>query len=283
MNDFKDKVSVVTGAGSGIGRGLAERCAAEGMKVVLAGINESTLRQTDERIRPTGAATLIARTDVSKADDVQALAQKTIETFGAVHLLFNNAGVGENSTVVESTLADWRWILGVNLWGSIHGMHFFVPLMMRQRCDCHVVNIASIDGVVPSGGPYGVSKHGIVALSEGLHMYLGQVGSRVRVSVVLAGAVKTNIVDAERNRPADLMNDPSKTPKPSPDAQAFTKRMRLLVENGMSPGQVADIVFDGIRQEKFYIYTHPEMLKPMLQAYMETILEERDPGRVTPA
>src|SRR4030042_4453683 len=150
MKEFKGKVAVITGAASGVGLGLAERCAQEGMKVVLAGINEDTLRKAEKDIKKTGATTLVVKTDVSKASDVETLAKKTIDSFGAVHLLFNNAGVSAGISVWGSTLADWEWTLGVNLWGVIYGVHFFVPIMLKQNTECHIVNISSGNGLLTS-------------------------------------------------------------------------------------------------------------------------------------
>ena len=167
VKDFKDKVAVVTGAASGIGRALAERCAQEGMKVVLAGINAENLKKTEQVLRAEGAIVLSVPTDVAKLADIEALAQKTLSAFGAVHLLFNNAGVGAGSTIWESSLADWQWVMGVNLWGVIFGLRIFVPIMLAQDTECHIVNTASIVGLMPPFhpfAPYQVSKHAVVAL-----------------------------------------------------------------------------------------------------------------------
>ena len=144
MQMFHDRVAVITGAASGIGRGLARRCAREGMQVVLADIEQAALAETETELRALGASVIGVVTDVSKAADVEALAQQTLDAFGAVHLLCNNAGVGVVRSVWESTLADWEWVLGVNLWGAIHGLRVFVPLMLQQDSECHIVNTASI-------------------------------------------------------------------------------------------------------------------------------------------
>src|SRR5215469_6815062 len=166
MKTFQGKVAVITGAASGIGRALAERCAQEGMKVVLADIEEQALLQVSRELAAQGAQTLALPTDVSQAGDVETLARKAFETYSAVHLLFNNAGVGGGKTAWESTLADWEWVLGVNLWGVIHGIHFFVPRMLEQHCEGHIVNTASPGGFISTKamGIYRVSKHGVVAL-----------------------------------------------------------------------------------------------------------------------
>src|SRR2546423_9022177 len=170
MKDFQGKVAVVTGAASGIGRGLAEKCVREGMKVVLADVEEKVLNQASAELKALSGDVLAVRTDVSKAGDVEALAQQAFDTYGAVHLLFNNAGVGGGSTLWESTLADWEWVLGVNLWGVIHGIRTFVPRMLEQHTEGHIINTASVAGLISSpGGIYNVTKHGVIALSETLY------------------------------------------------------------------------------------------------------------------
>ena len=173
MRELKDKVAVITGAASGIGFGLAQHAAKEGMKVVLADVEESALKQAELRIKELGAETLAVKTDVSKAEDVEALANKTIDIFGGVHLLCNNAGVGGGVFALENSLADWKWVLGVNLWGVIHGVHYFARIMDKQDTECHIVNTASDAGFfIGAGIAYTVSKHGIVALSEALYSEL---------------------------------------------------------------------------------------------------------------
>ncbi len=208
MKDFQDKVAVVTGAASGIGRALAEKSAQEGMKVVLADVEESALKQAEEELKASGAQVLAVRTDVSQAAEVEVLAQKTFDTYGAVHLLFNNAGVAAGTTVWESSLADWQWVLGVNLWGVIHGIHFFVPRMLAQDTEGHIVNTASSAGLVSSSGLgiYKVSKHGVVTLSETMALELAARGAKLKASVLCPEWVNTRITDAERNRPQALQN-----------------------------------------------------------------------------
>ncbi len=277
MKEFQGKVAVVTGAASGIGRALAERCAQEGMKVVLAGIGEQTLMQASQELKAEGASVLAVQTDVSKAADVEALAQKAFDTYGAVHLLFNNAGVGAGISLWESTLADWEWTLGVNLWGVIYGIRAFVPRMLEQDTEGHIVNTASIAGLVsgPGLGTYRVTKHGVVALSETLYHELALRGAKVKVSVLCPGFVNTRIMDCARNRPARLLNDPAEE-KMGPESEAMIQFMRQAVEAGMPPHQVADIVFQAIRDETFYILTHPES-KEAIRVRMEDILQERHP------
>ena len=286
MKDFRDKVAVITGAASGIGRGLAERCAREGMKVVLADVEEEALGLTDADMKAGGASTLAVLTDVSKADDVEALAKKTLDAFGAVHLLCNNAGVGTGLSIWESTLADWQWVVGVNLWGVIHGVHTFIPIMLEQGTECHVVNTASAAGLVsgPGQGIYKVTKHGVVSLSETLFHELAMGGANVGVSVLCPGLIDTNVLDGERNRPAELQNDPAvqEAIDASPEVQAIMQAFRSALREGMSPQQVADIVFNAVREKKFYILANAEPFKPSIQARMEDIVQERNPTRVIP-
>jgi NAD(P)-dependent dehydrogenase (short-subunit alcohol dehydrogenase family) len=277
MKEFLGKVAVVTGAASGIGRALAERCAQEGMRVVLAGIGEQPLMQASQELKAKGASVLAVQTDVSKAGDVEALAQKTFDTYGAVHLLFNNAGVGAGTSILESSLADWEWTMGVNLWGVIHGIRAFVPRMLEQDTEGHIVNTASMTGLIsgPGLGIYKVTKHGVVTLSETLYHELALRGAKVKASVLCPGFVNTRIMDSARNRPARLQNDPAEE-QLGPEIEAMVQLMRQAVEAGMPPHQVADIVFKAIRDETFYILTHPE-LKEAIRVRMEDILQERNP------
>jgi NAD(P)-dependent dehydrogenase (short-subunit alcohol dehydrogenase family) len=277
MKDFQGKVAVVTGAASGIGRALAEKSAHLGMKVVLADVEANALKQTEEELKARGADVLIVQTDVSKAKDVEALAEKAFDIYGAVHLLFNNAGVGGGTTVWESSLADWQWVLGVNLWGVIYGVHYFVPRMLAQGSEGHIVNTASSAGLIASSGLgiYKVSKHGIVTLSETLALELGQRGANIKVSVLCPEWVNTRIMDSERNRPAELQNAPEQ--QVSPETEAAIQAVRQVVQNtGIPASQVADTVFDAIREERFYILTHPST-KFGVQLRMEAILHDRMP------
>ncbi|HYK03294.1 MAG TPA: SDR family NAD(P)-dependent oxidoreductase [Thermoanaerobaculia bacterium] len=272
MKDFKGKVAVVTGAASGIGRALAERCAAEGMKVVLADVEARALARTAKELSDDGATLLAVPTDVSKASEVENLARRTIEAFGAVHLLFNNAGVAQYGPVWEATVDDWEWVLGVNLWGVIHGIRTFVPLMLAQDTEGHVVNTASMAGLTAAAGcgVYSVTKNGVVNLSETLYYDLKERGAKINVSVLCPGAVNTGIATASRNRPAGAQ------PQTQGDtlAELFVRR---AVEGGLSPRSVAAQVFDAIRDEKCYILTHPDW-KPLVQMRMESILHDRNPA-----
>lgn len=276
MKEFKDKVAVVTGGASGLGLAMARRFAAEGMKLVLADIEEEGLRRVELEFRKAGVPVMGIWTDVSRPQDIERLAEKTLATFGAVHLLCNNAGVAPGGAVWENTVADWEWVLGVNVWGVIHGVRTFLPIMLRQDAQCHVVNTASVAGLlsVPNMGIYCVSKHAVVTLSECLHHDLVQRHAKIGVSVLCPAYVPTGIVDSERNRPALLRNPPrSKTP----EELAREEQTRHAVLSGrISAEQVADQVFEAVRDERFYILTHAK-IKGAIQARMEDILLERQP------
>ena len=274
MKEFKGKVAVITGAASGIGRALADRCVQEGMKAVLADVEVEALAKTEASLKASGATVLAVQTDVSQARDVAALAQKTLEVFGAVHLLCNNAGVGTEAAIWESTLEEWEWVMGVNLWGVIHGVRAFVPLMLAQDTECHIVNTASMAGLIsgPGLGAYKVTKHAVVSLSETLYHELAERGARVRVSVLCPGIVNTRIMESARNRPGHL---PPTAPL-GPASGARWEALRQLVPAGMPPVQVADAVFAALRKDQFYILTHPEG-KESVRTRMEDILQERSP------
>lgn len=277
MKDFRNKVAVVTGAASGIGRAMAARFATEGMAVVLADIEEEALARAGDEMNATGATALAVPTDVSKASDVEALADRAIDAFGAVHILCNNAGVAVYGVSWERPLKDWQWVLGVNLWGVIHGIRTFVPIMLAQHSEGHIVNTASVAGLTstPLNSVYQVTKHGIVTLSEALHHEFALTGAKVKVSVLCPAWVNTRIMDAVRNRPAELWNEPP-SDTGSPQTEMIEQGFRQAVAAGLTPEQVADQVFNAIRDERFYIITHPEF-KDAVRTRMEEILDERDP------
>ena len=260
MKDFKGKVAVITGAASGIGRGIAERCAQEGMKIVLADIEKAALAGAEAELKTAGATVLAVQTDVSRRSDVESLARKAFDEFGQVHLLVNNAGVAAGGAPWEATWNDWEWVMGVNLWGVIHGVKVFAPRMIAQNTECHIVNTSSGAGLIVGSGsaPYAVTKHAVVALSEALYLALEQKKSLLKASVLCPGMVRTNIYNVERNRPEALRNEEvSLTPEMKAGREAF----RAFLEAGMPPERVADAVFEAIRNERFYVLTHPEWME----------------------
>ncbi|MEO7031967.1 MAG: SDR family oxidoreductase, partial [Herbaspirillum sp.] len=211
MNEFKNKVAVITGAGSGFGHECARIGAKLGMKLVLADVQQDALDQVKSELEAQGTEVLAVRCDVRHADEVQALADATIKRFGAVHLLFNNAGVGSGGLIWENTQSDWEWVLGVNLWGVINGVRIFTPLMLdtakkEPGYQGHIVNTASMAGLLnaPTMGVYNVSKHAVVSLSESLYQDLQLVEAPISASVLCPYFVPTGISQSQRNRPADV-------------------------------------------------------------------------------
>jgi NAD(P)-dependent dehydrogenase (short-subunit alcohol dehydrogenase family) len=275
MKEFKGKVAVITGAASGIGRGIAERCVREGMKVVLADIDEADLTKAETQLKTSGGTVLGVRTDVSKRSDVELLARQALDAFGEVHLLFNNAGVAAGGAPWEATWNDWEWVIGVNLWGVIHGVKVFTPLMLAQNTECHIINTSSTAGLTVGGAsaPYAVTKHAVVALSESLYLTLQQRNSLVKVSVLCPGLVRTNIISSERNRPAELRNEPVAM---TPEMQAGLAAFKAAIDASMPPLQVADAVFDAIKNEQFYILTHPEWTE-VIQLRTDKLLRMENP------
>jgi NAD(P)-dependent dehydrogenase (short-subunit alcohol dehydrogenase family) len=257
MREFAGKVAVITGAASGIGRGIAERCARAGMNVVLADVDEASLAKAEAELKIAGRSVIGVRTDVSKRSDVERLARQALDAFGQVHLLFNNAGVAAGGAPWEATWNDWEWVTGVNLWGVIHGVKVFTPLMLAQNTECHIVNTSSNAGLIVGGfsAPYSVTKHAVVALSESLYLTLQQRNALVKVSVLCPGLVRTGIADVERHRPPEMRNEPV---TPTPEMQAGLAAFKSLIEKSMPPDQVAELVFDAIQNERFYIFTHPD-------------------------
>ena len=281
MKEFKGKVAVITGSASGMGRAVAERFAQEGMKVVLADVEQKALAQAEKELKAAGATVLAVRTDVSKAEDWEALARKTLDTFGAVHILHNTAGVStEGYSILETPMNDWKWVINVNLWGVIHGVMTFCPIMLKQDTECHIVNTSSMAGLIsnPYSGSYNVSKFGIVTLSETLYHELTLMHAKVGVSVLCPGLVNTRLGDADRNRPSELRNDPAEEKKlrALPQVMKLGTLGREMFKTAMSPKQVADMVFNAIKEGKFYIITHPEFLAAV-QTRMEEILQQRQP------
>jgi NAD(P)-dependent dehydrogenase (short-subunit alcohol dehydrogenase family) len=274
MREFVNKVAVITGAASGIGLALAHAAARAKMRVVLADVERGALDEATAAVAARGVETLAVPTDVSSADAVEVLAARTIERFGAVHVVCNNAGVAISGPMWTHTLDDWQWLLGVNLWGVIHGVRAFTPIMLQQGEPAHIVNTASIAGTVcaPGTGIYNVSKFGVVALSETLAVELEMFGAPVKVSVLCPGFVNTRILDSVRNRPAELAS----SGPPPPGQEAMEPMIRQLLASGQAPDQVAEVVFDAIRDERFYVFPNPAW-KERIRARMEGMLEERNP------
>jgi NAD(P)-dependent dehydrogenase (short-subunit alcohol dehydrogenase family) len=249
-------VAVVTGAGSGIGAALAAAFGDAGGRVVLADVEVEALERVGARLRANGVEMLTVPTDVADASAVQRLADTTVERFGHVDVLCNNAGVSTFNLVADQTLEDWRWVLGVNLWGVVHGVGAFLPIMRGQGTPAHIVNTSSIAGLwsgVPFIGPYAVSKVGVVSLSETLRSELRAEQSPIGVSVLCPSSVDTNVMEAERNRPSSLGAE---------QRTGAAEQMRLMIRDGLSgadgktAAQIAAMTLDAIRDDRFWIITH---------------------------
>jgi NAD(P)-dependent dehydrogenase (short-subunit alcohol dehydrogenase family) len=279
MKNLQGKVAVITGAAEGIGKGIATRAAAEGMKLVLADINAAKLELAVAEFKADGANVIGVPTDVAREEQVNALAEQAFAQFGNVHLLVNNAGVAVAKPAWEATQQDWDWVMGVNFYGVTHALRAFVPTMLKRGEEGHIVNTASMAGLTsqPSLATYNASKHAVVTVSEGLHHDLALRQSRINVSVLCPGWVKTGVAHSERNRVAAAAgNDGAETP--AVDAVTLKVGMAIMqaVQNGIPVAQVAAAVFDAIVAERFYILTHPEM-KQAIQIRMEDILQQRAP------
>src|SRR4051812_28956330 len=241
MDQLEGKVAVVTGAASGIGRALADRFAAERMKVVLADVEAGALEVAEKELRDSGAEVLAVQTDVSDPGSVDALARATVDAYGAAHVICNNAGVGGGGQMQTLATADWEWVLGVNLWGVIHGIRAFLPTLLEQD-EAHIVNTASMAGMVagPYMGPYNASKFAVVAISETLFKELAGQSANVGVSVLCPGWVNTNIADSARNRPAELGGGEAA----EESAPGMRDMLRQMLASGMPPAEVAARVLD---------------------------------------
>lgn len=264
MKTFRDKVAVITGGASGLGRQFANVAAREGMKLVLADVQADALERALAELRAQGASVIGMLCDVRKGEQVQALADAAVAEYGAVHLLFNNAGVGSAGLIWENTEADWEWVMGVNVWGVIHGVRIFTRLMLDAAArdasfEGHIVNTASMAGLLnaPAMGVYNVSKHAVVSLSETLYHDLQLVGAPIGASVLCPYFVPTGISQSHRNRPEDVRM----TAGPTASQIAAQFMTDKAVSSGkVSAEEVAELTFKAIADGQFYIYSHPEAL-----------------------
>lgn len=281
MKSFHGKTAVVTGAASGFGLELSRLAARAGMNVVMADVQTDALERAAEEVRGAGAQVLARRTDVSKAGDVEALAEATTQRFGVPHLVFNNAGVGGGGLIWESSVKDWEWVLGVNLWGVIHGVRVFTPLMLEAAgndpdYEGHIVNTASMAGLLnaPNMGVYNVSKHAVVSLTETLYQDLHLVTDQVDCSVLCPYFVPTGIHESHRNRPPEL----AAATKPTPSQMIAQAMSAKAVTSGkVTAAEVAQKVLDAVRDQRFYIYSHPQALGNV-QTRLEDVVMGRNPS-----
>jgi NAD(P)-dependent dehydrogenase (short-subunit alcohol dehydrogenase family) len=261
--ELEGKVAVITGAASGIGFGLAAQAASRGMKLVLADVEEAALQAASDKLAEGGATTLAVPTDVRVADEVEALDTAAFDEFGSVDLLCNNAGV--NLTVArpvwEFSPGDWEWVIGVNLWGAIHGLRSFLPRMMEQSTKSHILNTASSACLIsgPGLGIYKLTKHAVLSLSETTFHDLHGVGARVGVSVFCPGLVKSGIRDASRNRPASLSDE-----RPRSEDQEAVEQM-LRESPAISGAEAGEIALQGLESGLFYIFTEQSSVEPARQ------------------
>ena len=259
MREFEGKTAVVTGAASGMGRAFAERFARAGMHVVLADIEEEALKTAVRELEQEEHRVIGVVTNTMSRDSMQALARRAIDEFGKVHIVCNNAGVTSRGDagaagrrgVWEIPQSDWDWLVGVNFWGVLYGLQVFIPHMLEHGEEGHIVNTASLAGLIPGGGAYGVTKHGVLALSEGLYRDLKARDARIGASVLCPGFVNTGIFKAERNRPEEFA---SGLPESNAGARA---NIDSVLQHAKQPAEIAEIVFEAIQSDRFYILPHP--------------------------
>jgi len=281
MQSFSEKTCVITGAGSGLGREFALLAAKLGMRLVLADVQQDALKQTEASATALGADVLSHVCDVRRGDEVESLAQAAVKRFGAIHVVFNNAGVGAGGLIWESTQQDWEWVLGVNLWGVIHGVRVFTPLMLASakadpNFEGHIINTASMAGLLtpPAMGIYNVSKHAVVALTETLYHDLSLIDAPIGVSVLCPYFVPTGISHSDSVRPSDTQA----TTQPTRSQQVSQAMLEKAVSAGkVSAAEVAQITFDPIKAGQFYIYSHPQALGNV-ERRMQDILQAHNPS-----
>jgi NAD(P)-dependent dehydrogenase (short-subunit alcohol dehydrogenase family) len=279
VEQFEGRVAVVTGAASGMGRAFADRFVQEGMKVVLADVEQEALDRAVGELQEAGGEVLGVKTDVSRLEDVERLAARTIDAFGAVHVVCNNAGVESGATFADIPAETWDWVLGVDLLGTIYGIKTFLPLLREHAPDGHIVNtssIAGLDSYFLTASPYVAAKHAIVGISETLFHELAAGSEQIGVSVLCPGMIATQMPWSERNRPDHV---PSSLDHPS--RAQLIEITTMGAKNGMPPADVADLVVDAIREKRFYILTHPEAAETAAKNRLRWITDNVAPAAPT--
>lgn len=279
MNDLPGGVAVITGAASGFGRAYARLAARHGMRLALADIESSALDKIVGELTDQGCDVLGEVVDVADPDRMQTFAARVYERHGAVHLLINNAGVATGGLAWEASDADWRWVLGVNLLGVVHGIRHFVPRMLdaeRRGESAHIVNVASVAGLLapPLMAVYNASKHAVIALTETLHHDLRLAGSAIGVTLVCPAFVPTGIAQSHRNRPQDLTNS---GPLSASQMSAQTITEKAVAGGRISAAEVAEMTFDAVRAGRFSVFTHPQIL-PSIEARIAALVAGGPPA-----
>jgi NAD(P)-dependent dehydrogenase (short-subunit alcohol dehydrogenase family) len=282
MQELRERVAVVTGAASGIGRALAERLAREGMKLVLADVDAAGVAEVAGALRALGAPALAVPTDVTRADQVSALAERTLEAFGGVHVVCNNAGVFAAGPSWQAPLSDYEFVLGVNLWGVIHGIRTFVPILLERGEEGHIVNTASMAALacMPLSAAYTASKHAVLALSETLYLELRGRGAPIGVSALCPEAVATGIAHSERVRPPHLRRKAGEAD--APEFALVEGAIRQAIARGLSPEAIAARTVRAIREDRFYILPDDEPWLAACRSRLEDIRLGRNPTLAVP-
>ena len=284
MQTLEGKVAVVTGAASGIGRALATRFGSEGMRVVLADIEPEALDNAVSELGDAGVTALAVTTDVRKAEDLEELARRTLEAFGTADVLCNNAGVAAGGLSWEQPVCDYEWVLGVNTMGVLHGIRAFVPIMLAQDTEAHIVNTASMAALVsaPYSAPYTMSKQATMALSESLYHELTLAGSKIGVTVLCPELIDTAIGNSERNRPPEFQRR-TDDETASPERELFETALRASTATGIDAGHMAERVIQAIGSNRFYALAEKgDPWREACHSRLDDIREQRNPTFVSP-
>jgi NAD(P)-dependent dehydrogenase (short-subunit alcohol dehydrogenase family) len=280
LEDFKGKVAVVTGAASGMGLAFAHKFADEGMSVVLADIESEPLAMAESALKAKGAKALAVRTNVMHEEEINRLADAAFSTFGDVHILCNNAGVAATAATLrsrpwESPISDWEWTWGVNFMGVLYGIRAFIPRMLEKGEEGHIVNTASMAGLLTGANPYNISKHSVVCLTEGIYKEFKGMGAKLSASVLCPGLINTNILDAERNRPQEF--GATDMAQVRPEVREWSATFEAALKQGIEPDEVARMVFDAIRDDHFYIFPAQPGVTDLVNVRMTDIMQQRNP------
>jgi len=279
MKDFKGKVAVITGAANGLGFAVAQECAKRQIKIVIADIDGADLKIAEEKLKAEGAEVLAVQMDVMKYEDMELLAKKALERFEHVDLLFNNAGIAITGPAWLLSLNDWEWIMKTNVWGAVHGEKVFIPIMLKQNTECHIVNTSSVAGLLNLNGmsAYHTSKFACVGLTESTYLDLQCVTDKIKMSVFCPGFIQTDLDNCERHRPEIYANDMSQPYYQSELYKEGEAKKHKVIEDGMPIDNIGATVFKAIEDETFYILTHPE-LNPLIGLRVKNMFEGGSPS-----